>query len=94
MPELVSGPAFLRLFEDFAHAAFRLEVRTSYGIPEEDEPYRQFLAGEDPGLSWFALPRRAPLRRSGGRPAPCAVARGRMAPCATFEEYQQTAGSR
>lgn len=54
MPELVSGPAFLRLFEDFAHAAFRLEVRTSYGIPEEDEPYRQFLAGEDPGLEWFA----------------------------------------
>ncbi|MFF3129749.1 DUF6879 family protein [Streptomyces sp. NPDC057908] len=54
MPDLVSGEAFLRLFEDFAHSAFRLEVRTSYGIPDEDEPYRRFLAGEDPGLDWFA----------------------------------------
>ncbi|WP_406013768.1 hypothetical protein OG520_17360 [Streptomyces sp. NBC_00984] len=54
MPDLVSGEAFLRLFKDCAHSAFRLEVRTSYGIPDEDEPYRRFLAGEDPGLDWFA----------------------------------------
>ncbi|MFE7243768.1 DUF6879 family protein [Streptomyces sp. NPDC057565] len=54
MPELVSGQAFLQLFRDFRHVAFRLEVRTSYGIPDEDEPYRRFLAGDDPGLDWFA----------------------------------------
>lgn len=53
MPELVTGDAFLQLFRDFQTTAFRLEVRTSYGIPEEDEPYRRFLAGEDPGLDWF-----------------------------------------
>ncbi|MEV6161290.1 DUF6879 family protein [Streptomyces sp. NPDC052052] len=54
MPDLVSGEAFLRLFRNFAYSAFRLEVRTSYGIPDEDEPYRRFLAGEEPGLDWFA----------------------------------------
>lgn len=53
MPELVSGDTFLRLFRDLEHTAYRLEVRTSYGIPEEDEPYRRFLAGDDPGLDWF-----------------------------------------
>ncbi|WP_262063044.1 DUF6879 family protein [Streptomyces sp. STR69] len=53
MPDLVTGEAFLQLFRDFQAAAFRLEVRTSYGIPEEDEPYRRFLVGEDPGLDWF-----------------------------------------
>jgi hypothetical protein len=51
--ELVSGEAFLNLFRDVEHTAYRLEVRTSYGIPEEDEPYRRFLTGEDPGLEWF-----------------------------------------
>lgn len=53
MPELVSGEDFLRLFHDAEHTAYRLEVRSSYGIPEEDEPYRRFLEGEDPGLDWF-----------------------------------------
>ena len=53
MSELVSGEAFLRLFRDVEHTAYRLEVRTSYGIPEEDEPYRRFLTHEDPGLEWF-----------------------------------------
>ncbi|MFD9445905.1 DUF6879 family protein [Streptomyces sp. NPDC060006] len=53
MPDLVSGEAFLRLFQDAAHTAFRLEVRTAYGIPEEDEPYRRFLNGDDPGTDWF-----------------------------------------
>lgn len=53
MSELVSGEAFLQLFRDTERTAYRLEVRTSYGIPEEDEPYRRFLAGDDPGLDWF-----------------------------------------
>ncbi|MCX4550636.1 MULTISPECIES: DUF6879 family protein [unclassified Streptomyces] len=54
MPELVSGEEFLQLFKDCSHTAFRLEVRSSYGIPDEDEPYRRFLAGKAPGLGWFA----------------------------------------
>lgn len=53
MPDLVSGAAFLELFRNVEHTAYRLEVRTSYGIPEEDEPYRRFLEGADPGLGWF-----------------------------------------
>jgi hypothetical protein len=52
--DLVSGEAFLELFRDFQHTAYRLEVRTSYGIPEEDEPYRRFLEGDYPGIDWFA----------------------------------------
>ncbi|MBC3989320.1 hypothetical protein H8N00_10595 [Streptomyces sp. AC563] len=53
MTDLVTGEAFLELFRRFSHTAYRLEVRTAYGIPEEDEPYRLFLAGEDPGTGWF-----------------------------------------
>ena len=53
MPDLVSGDDFIDLFRRFDHTAFRLEVRRSYGIVEEDEPYQRFLAGEDPGLDWF-----------------------------------------
>ncbi|WP_042382811.1 DUF6879 family protein [Streptacidiphilus melanogenes] len=53
MSDLVSGDGFIDLFRRFEHTAFRLEVRRSYGILEEDEPYQRFLAGEDPGLDWF-----------------------------------------
>ncbi|KMS77647.1 hypothetical protein ACZ91_63955 [Streptomyces regensis] len=53
MADLVSGEAFLRLFEEAESSAYRLETRVSYGIPDEDEPYAQFLAGEDPGTDWF-----------------------------------------
>lgn len=45
--------AFLRLFSDFSHTAYRLEVRRAYGVLEEDLPYQQYLGGEDPGLDWF-----------------------------------------
>ena len=53
MPDIISGEDFVDLFRTFQHTAFRLEVRTAYGVPDEDEPYRRFLAGEDPGLDWF-----------------------------------------
>ncbi|MGO4747289.1 DUF6879 family protein [Streptomyces sp. 2MCAF27] len=66
MPELVSGDAFLQLFRDFQHTAYRLETRASYGIPEEDEPYRRFLAGDDPGLDWFE-PWLALMREESGK---------------------------
>ncbi|MEU1604369.1 DUF6879 family protein [Micromonospora matsumotoense] len=54
MGSLVTDPAtFQRLFEDFHHAAFKLEVRRSYGVPSEDEPFQVFLAGRDPGVGWL-----------------------------------------
>lgn len=53
MADLVSGDDFTDLFRRFEQTAFRLEVRRSYGIVEEDEPYQRFLAGEEPGLDWF-----------------------------------------
>jgi hypothetical protein len=51
--DLVSGDDFTDLFRRFEHTAFRLEVRRSYGILDEDEPFQRFLAGEEPGLDWF-----------------------------------------
>ncbi|MEV0003067.1 DUF6879 family protein [Micromonospora sp. NPDC050980] len=54
MGTLIDDPdAFQRLFEDFEHAAFKLEVRRSYGLPSEDEPFQAFLAGADPGIEWL-----------------------------------------
>ena len=48
-----SGSDFLTLFSDFRHTAYRLEVRRSYGVAEEDESFQRFLKGEDPGIDWF-----------------------------------------
>lgn len=50
----MSEPAVLdELFRDFAATAWRLEVRTSYGLLADDQPYQEFLAGREPDLSWF-----------------------------------------
>src|ERR1700722_5790041 len=47
-------PAVLdELFRTFAAAACRLEVRTSYGLLDDDQPYQDFLAGREPDLAWF-----------------------------------------
>jgi|ADGO01.1.fsa_nt_gi hypothetical protein len=54
MPKLITDPdAFPRIFSTATSSAFRLEVRRAYGVTEEDEPFRRFLAGEDPGIDWF-----------------------------------------
>ncbi|AXK37606.1 hypothetical protein DVA86_24155 [Streptomyces armeniacus] len=45
--------AFERLFSDFASTAYRLEVRTAYGVASEDVPFQRYLAGEDPGIQWL-----------------------------------------
>jgi hypothetical protein len=51
---LVSDPEqFDRLFSAFTRTAYRLEVRRAYGILEEDRPFQQYLAGEDPGIDWL-----------------------------------------
>lgn len=54
MTALLAGDEFEALFTQFAHTAFRLEVRESYaGMPYEAEPLRQFLDGVDPvDLEW------------------------------------------
>jgi hypothetical protein len=51
---LFAGDAFDALFTQFAHTAFRLEVRESYaGMPYEVQPLRQFLTeGEPVDLEW------------------------------------------
>lgn len=54
MADIIDDPdAFERLFLDFEHAAFKLEVRRSYGPPSESVPLQQFLTGEDPGAEWL-----------------------------------------
>lgn len=51
---LVSNPEqFGRLFSAFTRTAYRLEVRRAYGILDEDRPFQQYLAGEDPGIDWL-----------------------------------------
>ncbi|WP_017623149.1 DUF6879 family protein [Nocardiopsis chromatogenes] len=47
------GPDLDRLFRDFRFTAWRLETRRAYGVAEEDRPYREWLAGRDPGIGWF-----------------------------------------
>lgn len=51
--EFVSGPEFGALFQRFEHTAFRLEPRRRYNVSDEEEPFRRFLAGEDPGADWL-----------------------------------------
>lgn len=51
---IITDPAaFSRLFSEFAHTAYRLEVRTAYGVTDEDVPFQKYLAGEDPGIQWL-----------------------------------------
>jgi hypothetical protein len=51
---LVSDPErFDRLFSAFTRSAYRLEVRRAYGVTDEDLPFQQYLAGEDPGIDWL-----------------------------------------
>jgi len=58
----MSDPALLdELFRTFASTAWRLEVRTSYGLIADDRPYQDFLAGRESDVSslapWFNLMR-------------------------------------
>lgn len=53
MSEIISGADFNALFRKYRHTAWRLETRTHYGKLNEDRPFQQWLAGEDPGLDWF-----------------------------------------
>ncbi|MFI9509130.1 DUF6879 family protein [Nocardia sp. NPDC052566] len=50
----LAGDDFERLFLECKRGAFRLETQDSYSEPEEDEPFRKFLAGEPDPLDWAA----------------------------------------
>lgn len=53
MAELINDPdVYTRLFSATQASAFKFEVRTGYGVAEEDEPFQKFLRGADPGLEW------------------------------------------
>ncbi|PSL08160.1 hypothetical protein CLV30_101127 [Haloactinopolyspora alba] len=52
MAGLITGDAFTDLFREFAHTAYRLEVRRAYDT-EADDTLPRFLAGEEPDLPWF-----------------------------------------
>ncbi|MFD5462080.1 DUF6879 family protein [Kitasatospora sp. NPDC127059] len=41
---LLDGDAWRAVFNSFEHEAFRLETRSSYAVPGEDEEFREFLA--------------------------------------------------
>lgn len=50
----MTNPAAIdELFRTFTSTAWRLETRTSYGLPAEDQPYQDFLLGRQPDLGWF-----------------------------------------
>lgn len=44
---------FTGLFTTFTATAYRLEVRRAYGVPDEDVPFQEYLAGRDPGTAWL-----------------------------------------
>ncbi|MEU4237292.1 DUF6879 family protein [Actinoplanes sp. NPDC026619] len=46
--------SFDYLMEHFRIAAFRLEVRKSYGVLSEDAAFQKFLDGGDPGIDWLS----------------------------------------
>lgn len=43
---LLNSDLFSDLFQQCKREAFHLEVRDSYAVPRESEPFRRFLAGE------------------------------------------------
>lgn len=53
MIERLAGEAWSRALRDFQHSAWRWEAQGVYREPEEQEPLRQFLAGQEPDLSFM-----------------------------------------
>lgn len=41
---LLAGDAWRAFFDSFEHEAFRLETRSAYAMPDEDEEFQEFLA--------------------------------------------------
>jgi hypothetical protein len=49
---LLQGSAFDDIFRTFERSAFHLEVEDSYHTPDESEPFRKFLEGEQDDFEW------------------------------------------
>jgi hypothetical protein len=53
MEQRLDREGFRALFRGSAGSlAFHLELKEAYGVAEEDEPYRRFLAGEPDDYAW------------------------------------------
>ncbi|MBF6060628.1 hypothetical protein IU500_07535 [Nocardia terpenica] len=52
--QLHYGEDMARLFRADWRVAVHLELQDSYTTPEEDEPFRKFLAGEPDDFAWFS----------------------------------------
>jgi hypothetical protein len=53
MEERLDREGFRAMLRDSAGSlAFHLELKEAYGVAEEDEPYRRFLAGQDDEYAW------------------------------------------
>jgi hypothetical protein len=51
--ERLDRDGFRALFRSSARScAIHLELKEAYGVIEEDEPYRRFMAGEDDDFAW------------------------------------------
>jgi hypothetical protein len=50
--EEISESDFCELFYGY-HRAFHLEMKDSYHVADEDEPFRQFVSGETVDLDWI-----------------------------------------
>jgi hypothetical protein len=53
MTQLIAGDDWPNLFSSFRRTAWRLESQGIYREPYEQEPLRQFLAGQKPDLSFM-----------------------------------------
>lgn len=51
--QLLTGDPWPELFGRCQREAFHLEVRDSYAVPSESEPFRRFLDGEPDDNAWF-----------------------------------------
>lgn len=50
---LLQDEAFNALFREAKREAFHLEVKDTYETPDESEPFRKFMIGEDDDYLWF-----------------------------------------
>jgi hypothetical protein len=50
----LSGSEFTDLFHTCQRSAFHLETHDTYGVPNESEPFRKFLAGEEDDYRWLS----------------------------------------
>lgn len=50
----LSGSELTDLFRACRRSAFHLETHDTYGVPDESEPFRKFLAGAEDDYQWLS----------------------------------------